>query len=112
MVWDNPVELWNKVKMRLFELNVKQQWLSDQAGIGLQTIRNKICNKKFPSFPDVLKIVDALGLSMDEFAEYPEQNKKKVEELSYTILVYQNLNVAARMLGYEVKDDILNKESV
>lgn len=112
MVWDSPVDFWNKVKIRLSELDVKQRWLSDQTGVGLQTIRNKICNKKFPSFSDVLKIVDALGLSMDEFAGYLERKKNKVEDLSYVIPVYQNLNTAARMLGYEVEDDVLNKESV
>ena len=112
MVWDSPVDFWNKVKMRLAELNVRQQWLADQTGIGLQTIRNKICNKKFPSFPDVLKIVNALGMSMDEFLEYPVQKKNTVEDLSYIIPVYQDINVAARMLGYKVKEDVLDKESV
>ena len=39
MVWDSPIDFWNKVKMRLAELNVRQQWLADQTGIGVQTMR-------------------------------------------------------------------------
>ena len=49
---------------------------------------------------------------MDEFLEYPVQRKNTVEDLSYIIPVYQDINVAARMLGYKVKEDVLNKESV
>lgn len=108
MVWDSPVDFWNKVKMRLAELNVRQQWLADQTGIGLQTIRNKICNKKFPSFPDVLKIVNALGVSMDEFATYSEQKKC----LPCVIPVYRDLNTVVKVLGYNVKKSDSNGENV
>lgn len=64
-------QFWRKVKLRLSEIGKKQAWLSDETGIVLQSIRNKIHLQKFPSLEDTVSILNALGLSWSDFEKYP-----------------------------------------
>lgn len=67
---------WTKVKQRLFEMNKKQGWLSEQTGIILQSIRDQISKQRLPSLDDTMKILSALDLTWEEFELYPEKRLK------------------------------------
>lgn len=58
---------WKKVKMKLAELNQNQEWLCNKTGILLGSFRNKISLGRLPSFEEGLKIVEAFGMTMEEF---------------------------------------------
>ena len=89
---------WKKVKMLLSERGVNQDWLCEQTGIILGTLRNKISLGRLPSFDEALKIVEAFGMTMEEFKAYPDTPAKDV----ITIPVYEQALSAGR--GQELPD--------
>ncbi len=58
-------EFWGKVKLLLSEKRKKQDWLSEKTGMALQSIRNQIHNKHYPSVTDTMAIVKAFGMTWD-----------------------------------------------
>ena len=74
-------QFWDKVKLRLSELGKRQDWLSSETGIILQSIRNKIHLQKFPSLEDTLSILKALDLSWADFEKYPNLEEELQEEI-------------------------------
>lgn len=74
-------EFWDKVKKLMIEKGVRQDWLSEKTGMAIQSIRNQIHNKHFPSHPDTLAIVKAFDMTWDEFEAYPEKVKTKAPDL-------------------------------
>ena len=89
---------WKKVKMLLSERNVNQDWLCEKTGIILGTLRNKISLGRLPSFDEALKIVEAFGMTMEEFKAYPDVPAKDV----INIPVYEQALSAGR--GQELQD--------
>lgn len=89
---------WKKVKMKLAELNKNQEWLCNQTGILLGSLRNKISLGRLPSFEDGIKIVEAFEMSMEEFLIFPEKISKEV----LNIPVYEQAFSAGR--GQELPD--------
>lgn len=89
---------WKKVKMKLAELNKNQEWLCNQTGILLGSLRNKISLGRLPSFEDGIKIVESFGMTMEEFLLYPEKISKEV----LNIPVYEQAFSAGR--GQELPD--------
>lgn len=89
---------WKKVKMLLSERGVNQEWLCEKTGIILGSLRNKISLGRFPSFEEALKIVEAFGMTMEEFKAYPEVPAKDV----INIPVYEQAFSAGR--GQEFGD--------
>ena len=69
---------WKKVKMKLSELGENQEWLSDKSGVHLGTMRNKIHLSRMPSFEEVLAILKAFDMTMEEFLVYPDVAKGDV----------------------------------
>lgn len=78
-------QFWDKVKLRLSELGKRQDWLSNETGIILQSIRNKIHLQKFPSLEDTLSILKALDLSWADFEKYPNLEEEIQEEIEPVI---------------------------
>ena len=89
---------WKKVKMLLSERDVNQDWLCEKTGIILGTLRNKISLGRLPSFDEALKIVEAFGMTMEEFKAYPDVPAKDV----INIPVYEQALSAGR--GQELQD--------
>ena len=89
---------WKKVKMKLAELNKNQEWLCNQTGILLGSLRNKISLGRLPSFEDGIKIVESFGMTMEEFLVYPEKVSKEI----INIPVYEQAFSAGK--GQELPD--------
>lgn len=89
---------WKKVKMKLAELNKNQEWLCNQTGILLGSLRNKISLGRLPSFEDGIKIVESFGMTMEEFLLYPEKISKDI----INIPVYEQAFSAGK--GQELPD--------
>ena len=89
---------WKKVKMLLSERDVNQDWLCEKTGIILGTLRNKISLGRLPSFDEALKIVEAFGMTMEEFKAYPDVPSRDV----INIPVYEQALSAGR--GQELQD--------
>lgn len=71
-----PEEFWDKVKKLMIDRGVKQDWLAEKSGLKIQSIRNQIHNKHFPSVTDTLNIIKAFDMSWDEFERYPDKTKE------------------------------------
>ena len=89
---------WKKVKMLLSERGENQEWLCEKTGLVLGSLRNKISLGRLPGFEEALKIVDAFGMTMEEFKAYPELPAKDV----INIPVYEQALSAGR--GQELSD--------
>jgi len=76
-----PEEFWDKVKKLMIDRGVKQDWLSEKSGMAVQSIRNQIHNKHFPSVTDTMSIVKAFDLTWDEFEAYPDDKLNKSSDL-------------------------------
>ena len=91
-------DFWKKVKMLLSERDKNQEWLCQKTEINLGSLRNKISLGRMPSFEEALKIVEAFGLTMEEFKAYPEVPVKDV----INVPVYEQAFSAGR--GQELPD--------
>ena len=89
---------WKKVKQILTEKDRNQEWLCEQAGIPLSTLRNKICISRMPTFEEVMKILKVFKMTLEEFTAYPENPQKDV----INIPVYEQAFSAGR--GQEFGD--------
>ena len=56
----------NRLKMILDERGIKQNWLSEKAGITKQTMSNLINNRFNVSLESAIKIVKALDLKIED----------------------------------------------
>ena len=63
---------WKKVKLILSDKGKNQEWLCENTGIILSTLRNKIHLGRMPTLDETLKILKLFGLSIDEFMAYPD----------------------------------------
>lgn len=72
---------WKKVKMKLSELGKNQEWLCDNAGIVLSTLRNKIHISRMPTLEETLKILKVFKMTMEQFIAYPDIPSKDVINL-------------------------------
>lgn len=70
-----PEEFWDKVKKLMIDKGVKQDWLSEKTGMAVQSIRNQIHNKHYPSVTDTMAIIKAFGMTWDEFEAFPDSKK-------------------------------------
>ena len=89
---------WKKVKQILTGWDRNQEWLCEQAGIPLSTLRNKICISRMPTFEEVMKILKVFKMTLEEFTAYPETLQKDV----INIPVYEQAFSAGR--GQEFGD--------
>ena len=51
------VEFWTKIKKNLSEIGKTQEWLCNEAGLDLQSMRNRIYKERFPSIQETLRIL-------------------------------------------------------
>ena len=63
---------WNKVKAILSEQGKNQEWLCEQAGIVIGTLRNWIYYKRLPNIDDGIKIIESFGMTIEQFKVYPD----------------------------------------
>lgn len=61
------VEFWSKIKQNLSEKGKTQEWLCNETGIDLQSMRNRIYKERFPSIQETLKILGVFGISAEDF---------------------------------------------
>ncbi|MBO4731252.1 MAG: helix-turn-helix transcriptional regulator [Spirochaetaceae bacterium] len=89
---------WKKVKLLLSEQDKNQEWLCEQTGLILGSLRNKISLGRLPGFDEGLKIVESLGLTMEQFKLYPDVPSKDI----INIPVYEQAFSAGK--GQELPD--------
>ncbi|MBO7486562.1 MAG: helix-turn-helix transcriptional regulator [Spirochaetaceae bacterium] len=89
---------WKKVKLLLSEQDKNQEWLCEQTGLVLGSLRNKISLGRLPGFDEGLKIVESLGLTMEQFKLYPDVPSKDI----INIPVYEQAFSAGK--GQELPD--------
>ena len=69
---------WKKVKLILSDREKNQEWLCENTGIILSTLRNKIHLGRMPTLEETLKILKVFGLSMEQFMAYPDISKDNI----------------------------------
>ena len=80
---------WKKVKQILTGMDRNQEWLCEQAGIPISTLRNKICISRMPTFEEVMKILKVFKMTLEEFTAYPDTPQKDVINIPvYEIIDY------------------------
>lgn len=89
---------WFKVKAILSEQGKNQEWLCEQTGIVIGTLRNWIYYKRLPNIDDGTRIVEDFGMTMEQFKKYPEHLSEDV----INIPVYEQAFSAGR--GQELPD--------
>ena len=89
---------WNKVKSILYEQSKNQEWLCEQTGIVIGTLRNWIYYKRLPNVDDGIRIVESLGLTMEQFKLWPDVPSEDV----INIPVYEQALSAGK--GQEFND--------
>lgn len=76
------VDFWKKIKEKLSEKGKTQEWLCNECGIDLQSMRNRIYKERFPSIEEALRILavfnitaeDFFGISVDHLSEVADKN--------------------------------------
>ena len=89
---------WNKVKAILSEQGKNQEWLCEQTGIVIGTLRNWIYYKRLPNIDDGTRIIESFGMTMEQFKVYPDHLTEDV----INIPVYEQAFSAGR--GQELPD--------
>ena len=72
---------WKKVKLILSDKGKNQEWLCENTGIILSTLRNKIHLGRMPTLDETLKILKLFDLTIEEFTAYPEIEKNDILNL-------------------------------
>lgn len=72
---------WKKVKLILSDRGKNQEWLCENTGIILSTLRNKIHLDRMPTLEETLKILKLFNLTMEEFMAYPYVANKDILNL-------------------------------
>lgn len=62
-----PSEFWNKIKLLLSEQGKTQDWLFTEAGLPIQSMRNRIYKDRIPGFEDTMKIFSVLHVNAEDF---------------------------------------------
>ncbi len=60
-------EFWKKIKEKLNEEGKTQEWLCNETGMDLQSLRNRIYKNRFPSIEEALKILSLFNTSAEAF---------------------------------------------
>ena len=89
---------WNKVKTILSEQGKNQEWLCEQTGIVIGTLRNWIYYKRLPNIDDGIRIIESFGMTLEQFKVYPDHLTEDV----INIPVYEQAFSAGR--GQELPD--------
>ena len=95
---------WKKVKQILTGMDRNQEWLCEQAGIPISTLRNKICISRMPTFEEVMKILKVFKMTLEEFTAYPDTPQKDV----INIPVYEQAFSAGRGQEFGNSSEIID----
>ena len=68
----DAAEFWSKIKIKLNELDKTQEWLFNEAGLPVQSMRNRMYKERMPSLEDSMKIFSVLKIRAEDF--YGMQN--------------------------------------
>ena len=90
---------WSKVKTILSDQGKNQEWLCEQTGIVIGTLRNWIYYKRLPNLDDGTRIIETFGMTMEQFKVYPDVMSEDV----INIPVYEQAFSAGR--GQELPMD-------
>ena len=72
---------WNKIKQRLSEIDKKQTWLCEKIGVNVQSFRDQMSKHRLPTLDVTLKMLDAIGLSWEDFSSYPDMKKDEKQKM-------------------------------
>lgn len=61
------VDFWNRIKIKLAEKGKTQEWLCNETGMDLQSMRNRIYKARFPSIEEALRILSVFDTTAEEF---------------------------------------------
>ena len=95
---------WNKVKAILSEQDKNQEWLCEQTGIVIGTLRNWIYYKRLPNIDDGTRIIESFGMTMEQFKIYPDRLTEDV----INIPVYEQAFSAGREQELPDSADIID----
>lgn len=65
-------DFWKGIKEMLAEKGKTQEWLCREAGMDLQSMRNRIYKGRFPSIEEALRILSVFGTTAEAFFGIPE----------------------------------------
>ena len=60
-------DFWNKIKIKLAEKGKTQEWLCNETGMDLQSMRNRIYKARFPSIEEALRILSVFDTTAEDF---------------------------------------------
>ena len=61
------VDFWNRIKEKLSEKGKTQEWLCNETGMDLQSMRNRIYKSRFPSIEEALRILSVFDTTAEDF---------------------------------------------
>ena len=60
-------DFWNRIKAKLADKGKTQEWLCNETGMDLQSMRNRIYKARFPSIEEALRILSVFDTTAEEF---------------------------------------------
>ena len=68
----DAAEFWNKIKIKLNEIGKTQEWLFNEAGLPVQSMRNRVYKERMPSLEDSMKLFSVLKMRAEDFYDMTE----------------------------------------
>ena len=65
-------DFWKRIKEKLSEKGKTQEWLCNETGMDLQSMRNRIYKNRFPSSEDALRILSVFDTTAEAFFGFSE----------------------------------------
>jgi len=65
-------DFWKKIKEKLNEKGKTQEWLCNETGMDLQSMRNRIYKNRFPSIEEALRILSVFDTTAEAFFGFSE----------------------------------------
>ena len=63
-------DFWNRIKEKLSEKGKTQEWLCNETGMDLQSMRNRIYKSRFPSIEEALRILSVFDTTAEELISF------------------------------------------
>ena len=65
-------DFWKRIKEKLSEKGKTQEWLCNETGMDLQSMRNRIYKNRFPSIEEALRILSVFDTTAEAFFGFSE----------------------------------------
>lgn len=73
-------DFWKKIREKLNEKGKTQEWLCNETGMDLQSMRNRIYKERFPSIEEALKILAVFNMSAEAFFGVSEKGQYETDK--------------------------------